>query len=334
MEDVARAARCSRSSVSLALRHHPSIPTATRERILRVAETLGYRTNPLVSALMTSRRNRRFAANPTIAVITSHELDSPSRDLGFYRAQLEGVATRAASLGFALERFDLKSPGMTPARLRQILSTRNIRGLVVAPLPRNETSLDFDFSGFAVAALGLSLRKPVVTRIANDLFKAAIRAVSECIKLGYRRIGFIASRQASLRLEYRWLAGYQFALEHHGLTGQPAPLQPDRLEHAARQITPWLIRERPDVVILGHAEREIQARIVAPIGRVLLGVDTATDTSTGIYQNYSELGRVALELVVNKLYTNSFAPLSQPHTHTIEGTWVRGTTALGPPRRR
>lgn len=334
MEDVARAARCSRSAVSLALRQHPSIPAGTRERILRIAAKLGYRTNPLISALMTQRRNRRFAANASVAIITSHELDSPSRALAFYRAQLDGVAVRAAELGFTPEYFDLKAPGMTSARVRKILGARNIRGVVVAPLPHDETTLDFDFSGFAVAALGLSLRAPMVRRVANDLFLSAVRAVTECVKLGYRRIGFVVTRQVSHRLEHRWMAGYRFALEHHGLDDQPQPLQPERLGQVARTIPAWLARERPDVVILGHAEAEIQAQIPPSIGRVLLGVDTAEDATTGIYQNYTELGRVALEQVVNSLYANSFDPPRLSHTHMIEGVWIRGTTAPGPTPRR
>ena len=61
MEDVARAVGYSRATVSLALRGDASIPEKTRQRIAKVAEKLGYRTNPLVSALMSLQRQRRYA---------------------------------------------------------------------------------------------------------------------------------------------------------------------------------------------------------------------------------------------------------------------------------
>ena len=48
MSDVAKAAGVSKNSVSLAFRNDPRIPVCTRERILRIAEKLGYQKNPTV----------------------------------------------------------------------------------------------------------------------------------------------------------------------------------------------------------------------------------------------------------------------------------------------
>jgi LacI family transcriptional regulator len=59
MKHVAQAAGVSVMTVSLALRHAPSIPVATRERVLAAAEKLGYRRNPLVSVLMAGLRGRQ-----------------------------------------------------------------------------------------------------------------------------------------------------------------------------------------------------------------------------------------------------------------------------------
>jgi len=330
MDDVARAAGCSRSAVSLALRGHPSVPEVTRNRIKQVAERLGYRTNPLVSALMTLRRNRRIAANATIAILSAQPLSSPARKLAFYHDQMAGICARAAVLGFAVESFNLKAPGMSAARIGKILRTRNIRGVIVAPLPQGETTLDFDFSDLAVVALGLSMHAPVVERVANDHFNSAMRAVAECVALGYRRIGFINTHDSGRRLGHRWIAGYQFALKHHNLADQPEPLVPERIEHVARAIPAWLEREQPDVVIISHTEPEIRRQIPESIGRVLLGVDTASDPITGIYQNYPELGRFALEQLVQKLYINAFGLPAYAYDHLLEGIWVKGTTATGP----
>ncbi len=52
LDDVARSAGVHRTTVSLALRNHPRIPQATRDRVKQIANDLGYRINPLVSALM------------------------------------------------------------------------------------------------------------------------------------------------------------------------------------------------------------------------------------------------------------------------------------------
>jgi DNA-binding LacI/PurR family transcriptional regulator len=72
MQDVADRAGVSRAAVSLALRNHASIPLQTRARIQRLAEEMGYRKNPLVSALMTYQRNFKAAkpAGMTLAFVS------------------------------------------------------------------------------------------------------------------------------------------------------------------------------------------------------------------------------------------------------------------------
>src|SRR3954467_13477885 len=57
LQDIADRAAVSKATVSLALRDHSSIPPATRARIQGIADELGYRPNPLVSALMTYQRS-------------------------------------------------------------------------------------------------------------------------------------------------------------------------------------------------------------------------------------------------------------------------------------
>ncbi len=56
---IAEAAGVSKSAVSLALRNHPSLPRATRERIRRLADRMGYYPDPALSALMGYRHGHR-----------------------------------------------------------------------------------------------------------------------------------------------------------------------------------------------------------------------------------------------------------------------------------
>ena len=58
MKLIAAKAGLSGAAVSLALRDHPSIPPATRTRIKRLADQLGYRVDPNVSRLMAYLRQR------------------------------------------------------------------------------------------------------------------------------------------------------------------------------------------------------------------------------------------------------------------------------------
>lgn len=336
MQDVADAARCSRAAVSLALRGDRSIPEKTRERIIGIAQRLGYHTNPLVSALMTMRRQGRPASSATavLAYLTSHTVDNPWRKHGAYVGMYGGAVERGAEIGYRVEEFNVAAPGMTPTRMRDILLARAVHAIVVAPLPHHDTKIRFDFSSFAAVGLGLSVHEPAIERVANDHFQSATLAVDECVKLGYRRIGLALSRETSVRLEHRWLAGYQFAIAQHGLGDAVPPLMPQTSDELPAAIPTWLKRHRPDVVIFDNSYPDQIGAVPSDVGVVSLSLDSSRDAVSGIYQNYALLGRVAVEHAASKLYTNSFGVLDEPHVHLVAGKWVHGTTTPGPKRRR
>lgn len=334
MQDVARAAGYSRAAVSMALRGDPSIPEATRDHIGAVARRLGYRANPLVAALMSLQRQRRPTTRHTtaIAFLSSHPPEDPWRKQPVYRRMFSGASERANELGFRLEEFDLRSRGMSAARVRGIFEARHIHAVVAAPLPYGETRLDFDFSNLAVVGLGLSVHAPFIERVSTDLFQSSRVAVERCAALGYRRIGFAVSQETSQRLDQRWLGGFRFAVEEHGLAAHLPPLMPARTPQLASALGPWLRAHRPDVVILGNAERELPALIPAKVGVVLLSVERPDDDQTGIYEDHALLGRIAVEHAVAKLHHNIVGPLPEPRLHLVEGSWVPGKSAPGPRR--
>lgn len=336
MQDVAREARCSSAAVSMALRGDRSIPPTTRARIEAAAARLGYRVNPLVSALMTLQRRRRPAADTgaVVGYLSSHHSDNPWRRHAAYRGMYAGVSERSRELGYRIEEFDLGADGMTPLRMRQILRTRNVHGLVVAPLPHQATRIDFDFADLAAVGLGLSVHAPVLERVANDHFQSAALAVERCFDLGYRRVGLALCRETSLRLDHRALAGFEFALGQLGAEVRLPPLQPLTDAELLAAVPAWLRTWKPEVVIFDNPYAESQAAIPAQVGFVSLAVERPNDTVSGIFQNYPLLGRVALEHVAAKLYTNSFGSLKEAHLHLVAGAWVQGNTAPGPRRRR
>jgi DNA-binding LacI/PurR family transcriptional regulator len=335
MEDVARRAGFSRATVSLALRGDPSIPEKTRRRITDIAEEIGYRTNPLVSALMSLQRQRRsMNGTTTIAYLTSHPRGDSWRARSYYLSMFNGAAERLAEIGCRLEEFSLQAEGMTAARMLQILRTRNIHGVIVAPLPYGETNVELDFARLAVVGLGMSVHSPVIACVANDHFQSAALAVERCAGLGYRRIGFVLSQESSRRLDHRWLGGYRFAIEQCGLAARVPPLMTRLQSELPAALPAWLRAHRPDVVILGNDEFALQQRLPLGTGMVSLGVDQLAGAMSGIYQNYNLLGRVAGENVLARLHTNNFGSLHEAHLHLVAGTWVPGRTAPGPGRKR
>lgn len=336
MEDVARAVGLSRAAVSMALRGDPSIPDATRERIIAAAQRLGYRTNPLVSALMSLQRRRRPLSQtaPVIAVLSAHPPSRPWHSIGAYRPMHEGMQQAAELLGVKLAAFPFGPEGLTAERLRQILHTRRIDAAIIAPLPHQQREIALDLSRLAVVGLGMSVRSPTIERVANDHFQSALLAMQRCHDLGYRRIGFLIAHETSDRLDHRWLSGI--------LTGQhllrlPAPIAPliaPTRNDVIAAIPAWAKRQRPEVVILGSNEASIVEALPRDVAWVDLAVDDPTGFRTGIYQNGALLGRRAVELALARLQAGQFSPLEEEHLHLIAGRWVPGQTAPGPGRPR
>ena len=161
LQDVALRAGVHRTTVSLALRNHPRIPPETRARVQAIAAKLGYRANPLVSALMRSRRSGNAVKHVTLAYVTNHPTRYGWRPVQHDRPDFfPGAVQKARDLGYKLEHFWLAEPGMTPARFCDVLTARGIHGLIVGRLPPGQTALDLAWERFSCVALGMTLRTP------------------------------------------------------------------------------------------------------------------------------------------------------------------------------
>ena len=77
LRDVALAAGCHYSTVSLALRDHPRIPSETKSRIREAAKRLGYRPDPALAALSAYRTIKHPARGQTVvAWLTNYATES------------------------------------------------------------------------------------------------------------------------------------------------------------------------------------------------------------------------------------------------------------------
>jgi len=335
MKDIAAAAGFATATVSLALRNHHSLPLATRRRILAVARRIGYRPNPLVAALMVSLRSRRPVERHTVlALVTTHPADDPWRRQRTFAEMADGAGRRAAELGYRLEEFPLRTGGMNPRRYVQMLRARNIHGLLINPLPHREKDLALELQDFAVVGLGASVASPSIERVSNDHFQSARLACAQCAALGYRRIGFVVSREMSERLEDRWLAGYTLAQQRLPARQRVRPLIPEQTADIAAALAAWHAREQPEVVIFGFFAPAYQARLPRSVGIVALSVYDLGGRLTGIFQDSRALGAVAVDHLVGRLQRGDFGAENAGRLHLMAGRWAAGQTARGPGKTR
>jgi LacI family transcriptional regulator len=333
MSDVAVRAGCARSTVSMALRNDPRIPLETRSRVQQAAAALEYRTNPLVAALMTTRRMQRVPVDHAVlALVTTHSRSDPARSYPGYLSFVEGARARAAELGYRLEEFPLRQNGMTPRRLVEILRARNIHGALIAPLPRDEKHVDLDCRGLAVVGLGTSVVSPVVERVSNDHFQSMMLAMAMCRRSGYARVGFVVSRLTSERLDDRWLSGYLLASSRYPVEQRLEPLLCETPEDISGALAGWCERERPEVVVFGNFDPAKPFRLPPGVGVVVLDVPAIDGDWTGIFQDDLRVGAIGVEHVVSRIQRGAFGEDDKARLHLLAGQWVRGKTALGPQR--
>ncbi len=336
MQDVAKAAGVARSTVSLALRNDRSIPPSTRSRIFDAAEKLGYKTNPLVSALMTSLHARRTKQRHLVlAYVTTDPEFAPWRSYRMFIELQQGASARAEELGFKLEEFALRSPDMTPKRFAQMLQARGILGLLIAPLPLGEHTIDFDFADFAVVGIDMSVGEPPIERVSNDHFQAALLAVRECQALGYRRIGFVVSQQLSERLDQRWISACHLAQAEMPRSQRVKPLMPASTDDIIPAIPEWYKKEKPDVVIMSELDPNGHYPLPPEVGMVSLSLEEQSlGQVAGIYQDNRRQGEIAIEHLVARLERAEFNTDDRGRLHLLAGKWFAGPTAPGVGKQR
>jgi LacI family transcriptional regulator len=315
-------------TVSRALRGQHGVSPALAARVRAAAEKLGYRVNPALGAVMKLLRQRRSADyRENLAFVWTHPgiksipLLAPWRD---------HARARAEHLGYRLDEFHLRRPGMTPTRLRSILQARGIRGILFAPdiepaLPR----LSFDVTGFAAVLLGSSLQNRGLARVQFDHFQLMHLALRRIRQAGYRRPALFLSPSIDGRTQGRLRAAC--------LVHSPAPAsERSRLIylgdlHNRAATAAWLKTRRPDVAIYLEGDRRflLEAagwRVPRDIGFVSLTREPEMAEIAGVTQSAEAFAGAAVDLVAAQLQRREFGRQAWPQKVMLEGTWQPGAS--------
>ncbi len=334
MKTVADRVGVSMMTVSRAMRNQGKVSPATRRRVIDAAEKLGYRPNPLIGALMGElRRTRPSKITPdTIAFLTFHSTEDGWRSAYSPNALFSGARARAENLGFKLEPYWARAPGMSGRRFSRMLRTRGIAGVVYAPYPIGlppESTIQLDWDSFAPVALGFSMSDPEIHRVSLDHFRSTRTAIGKLLERGYRRIGLAASSLADERLDHHWLAAYtycQTTLPEHERIPPFMSAEPRR-----EGFEKWVRQYQPDA-ILGNIGlewlRELGDGVPDDRAYVVLSCPPNSRDFAGMCYDYHGMGAVAVDLVVEQLYHNERGIPQIPKLVMIPGKWNEGGTVL------
>jgi LacI family transcriptional regulator len=328
MQQIADAAGVSRMAVSLALRNSPKISAATAARIRQFADQLGYRPNPMVSALMTQLRQARDVKKPSvIAYVTADSSEGGWRRSGSAVAFYEGAQKRAEQLGYTLEEWWLRAPGMTERRFCEILVARGIHGMIVAPLPEGVSGLNFEWPAFAAASISYSLTKPELNRVSNDHFSAINVATHELTALGYRRIGLAIPEESDPLVQQHWTAAMLSYQQHLRLSDRVPTLF--KASPTSRSFANWFQEHQPQAVLSVGGDflpvlGELGLQVPQDVALVNLSLTPDNREMAGV-NLYSDLvGAAAVDLVDAQLRRNERGVPKHAKTVLISGEWAPG----------
>jgi DNA-binding LacI/PurR family transcriptional regulator len=221
LRDVAERAGVSARTVSNVVNTPEVVAQATRERVLRVIDELGYRPN------FAARQLRRGRGDVVGLVVP--EIDSP------YFAELAAHVVRAAeALGWTVL---VEQTDGDPQRERDLLDGargHGVDGVVFSPWSMTPAEVSRRSTAPPVVMLGEQAGFGHVDRVAIDNEAAAREATAHLVASGRRRVAAVGLQpHLSNETARHRLAGYRTALGAAGLPGDVRlEVAVDRLHHA------------------------------------------------------------------------------------------------------
>ena len=173
LRQLAKLAGVSVATASYALRGHPCVAEATRQRVLRAVRKIGYRTNPLVAALMTQvQAGRPVQYHGTIGVCYDPAMFPEGPDSLKADRFYQGAVRQAAAQGFTTELFRFDAINTKPAHHSRILQARGIQGVLFLPIFQSPVRLELDVQSLAVCCVGYPIVQPDLNRVAHHHFRS------------------------------------------------------------------------------------------------------------------------------------------------------------------
>jgi LacI family transcriptional regulator len=339
IKDVAKVAGVHFTTVSLALRNHPSIPATTRDHIKAAADKLGYIPNPVFSALTHFHLNGRVRAQPPrIAYVINNSLETGAMLYRHQGAFLEGAQQQARVLGYEVELLAVGDGNHDSRSLERYLLAHNIQGVVIAAFEPGFASLSINWDNYAVVKINSLHMEPRAPMVANDQRQDVRLAFQRMHSLGYRRIGLAVGRADEDGTEHRYTAGY--------LTEQATVPVADRIPellfpynsspaHVSEILGKWIRQHHIDAVlcnwsIVDDLIERAGFRVPQDVACACLCLLDKDNRNAGVCPNLRMVGVKAISLLTTLLKSGDRGVPEYASRTYVRSYWQDGETA--PPK--
>jgi len=339
LSEVAHKAKVSKSTASVALNNRPGAGAATRERILRIAQRLGYVPDARIASWMARVQEAGSKDLLPMAWLNNHTEKIAWQKFKFLSPYLEGARERCLQLGYRLEEIWVHEPGMTMRRVSDIIYQRGIEAVIVTQFAKH---LRLNWDHLAAVSLEGTLLAPRLHRVMTDLHFNLQLACKVAKRAGYRRIGICLDQNLDRNSSHSCRAEANFLYTATPKSDRVPPLfyswetrtMQDR-EDGKAQVVAWLRRYRPDVIV-GHSNQSIiwaeaaGFRVPGDIGVIHIANDNDVSDWAGICSNRREIGATAVNLAISLVQNHQFGVPKIATNTLIRGSWRPGRTLLIP----
>ena len=302
IKEIAKIARVSPMTVSRAINNSPSIKEETRQKILEIADDLGYMPNRIARSLVSKKSD-------LISLIVADISNQ------FFAEMARGIEDKAREKGynviFSSTDDDSKNLESSVRLMREV----GVDGFIIAAVSLEEPIVDeLVDQHFPVVLINRKVKKNNVNYVVVDNHKGAYLAVEHLINTGYRNIGIITGK-ASVSTGTERFEGYRKALQDHGLKLNKDHVSPGAFtkEHGEKAALKMLtLKNRPqaifaasDHIALGVMNAAGRCGLNIPDDLALVGFDD-TDFSandkiklTTVSQRKYEMGERGVQILID-----------------------------------
>lgn len=306
LRDVAVRAGVSIRTVSNVVNDYPYVTEATRAKVRRAIEELGYRPNLLA-------RNLKQGRTQTIALVV------PELDVPYFAELARLIIAEGRARGYLVI---VDQTDGDPVQERELISpnTRpiNFDGVIISPLALAQEDLAGRPQGTPIVLLGEKSFDSVADHVTIDNVAAAREATAHLVDLGRRRIAAIGAQPSGSDTARLREKGYRDALRAAGIRLDRSLLMPAAQFHradGARAMAELLARADPpdavfcfsDLLALGALRVALAAGVRVPEDLAIVGFDDiedgrySTPTLTTIAPDKAEIARIALTQVLARV---------------------------------